>query len=138
MENFRNPDGYTPTETEEFMNEKMINYFRNKLLYIRDNLLQREKETISSSKLESFNESDLSDRATKEEETSLGLKNQQRLQQLSQEIDVALYKIKSGDYGYCEKTGDPISVVRLDAMPTTKYTVEALTILEKENGNRPL
>lgn len=130
--------GYKPTETEEFMNKSMVEYFRDKLQSSKEKLLSRDDNKILNTDLQSLKEPDMNDRATMEEEASLDLKNKERIGKSLQDIELALNKIKSGDYGYCEKTGEPISVERLDAIPTTIYTVEALEALEKAKGNRPL
>ena len=138
MKEFKSKNGYKPTETEKFMSKKMTEYFYSKLMYMKQNLLDRNSNEYLNTDLKSLKESDANDRATMEEETSLDLKNKERISKLLSDIDVALEKIKTKDYGYCEETGEPISVLRLDAMPTTMYTLEALRKLEKENGNKPL
>lgn len=138
MENFRSADGYVPKENEEFMSEKMVAYFNDKLLYMREKIRARDEGFSVDQDLQSLKEADLNDRATMEEEATLDLKNKARLNKLLQEIEVALNKIKNGDYGYCEDTDEPISVMRLDAMPTAIYSIEALKKMEKANGNRPI
>ena len=138
MNEFKSIDGYKLTESEEFMNEKMRDYFLSKLLYLKEQLISRDDDTDLKQDLESLKESDMNDRATMEEEAALDLKNKARITKLINDIDAALNKMKVGDYGYCEENGEPISVLRLDAMPTTLYSIEALRALEKANGNRPL
>ena len=138
MNEFKSDNGYKPTEKEEFMSEQMAEYFTSKLLHMKEGLLERNQNSNLDEDLKSMREPDANDRATIEEEASLDLKSQARLAKISQDVDVALEKIKNKDYGYCEETDEPISVLRLDAVPTTRYSIEALRELEKANGNKPL
>jgi len=138
MKEFNSADGYSPSESEEFMSEIMVGYFKSKLNYLKDGLLLRDSDDALVVDLQSLKEPDLNDRATMEEEAALDLKNKERIAKSLNGIDIALEKIKSGDYGYCEESGEPISVMRLDAMPATIYSIEALKKMEKANGNRPL
>lgn len=131
-------NNYKPTEQEEFMNEQMVKYFENKLLEMKEKLLSRDKDHDINEELQDLKEADPNDRATKEEEAALDLKNKERINKTLAEIEVALNKIKTGDYGYCEETEEEIAVMRLEAMPTTRYSIEALKELEKNNGNRPI
>ncbi|MCV6599012.1 MAG: TraR/DksA family transcriptional regulator [Alphaproteobacteria bacterium] len=131
-------NNYKPTEQEEFMNEQMVKYFENKLLEMKDKVLSRDKDHDINEDLQDLKEADPNDRATKEEEAALDLKNKERINKTLADIEVALNKIKIGDYGYCEETEEEIAVMRLEAMPTTRYSIEALKELEKNNGNRPI
>ncbi|MCT4574668.1 MAG: TraR/DksA family transcriptional regulator [Alphaproteobacteria bacterium] len=131
-------NNYKPTEQEEFMNEQMVKYFENKLLEMKDKVLSRDKDHDINEDLQDLKEADPNDRATKEEEAALDLKNKERINKTLADIEVALNKIKTGDYGYCEETEEEIAVMRLEAMPTTRYSIEALKELEKNNGNRPI
>jgi DnaK suppressor protein len=131
-------NSYKPTEQEEFMNEQMVKYFEKKLLEMKEKLLSRVKDHDINEELQDLKEADPNDRATKEEEAALDLKNKERINKTLSEIEVALNKIKTGDYGYCEETEEEIAVMRLEAMPTTRYSIEALKELEKNNGNRPI
>ena len=118
--------GYQPTDTETFMNETMREYFRQKLLAWRGELLRESDETLSHLQQEGGSqEPDLTDRATTETDRALELRTRDRERKLISKIDAALERIADGSYGYCEETGDPIGVRRLDARPIATMSIEA-------------
>jgi DnaK suppressor protein len=119
------PAGYRPSEDEEFMNSKMREYFRQKLLDWRSELLRESNETISHLQSESLAEPDLADRASLETDRSLELRTRDRERKLIAKIDSALRRIEEGTYGYCEETDEPISLRRLEARPIATLSVEA-------------
>jgi DnaK suppressor protein len=119
------PPGYKPSADEEFMNPKQIEYFRLKLVAWKEEILREAKETIESLQAESLREPDLTDRASAETDWSIELRTRDRQRKLISKIDAAMRRIETGDYGYCEVTGEPISLGRLDARPTATMTVEA-------------
>jgi DnaK suppressor protein len=119
------PLGYKPSADEEFMNPRQIEYFRLKLVAWKEEILREAKETIESLQAESLREPDLTDRASAETDWSIELRTRDRQRKLISKIDAAMRRIETGDYGYCEVTGEPISLGRLDARPTATMTVEA-------------
>lgn len=120
-----NLGGYKPTPDEEYMNERQVSYFKEKLLTWRKQLEEESQSTVDHLKQENWNESDLNDRASVEMETSLELKSRDRYRKLMSKIDSALGRIEDGSYGYCEETGEPIGVKRLDARPIATLSIEA-------------
>lgn len=116
---------YKPTEKEAYMNDKQIAYFKQKLIEWRTELLEESQETINSLKEENWREPDLSDRASLETEAGVELRTRNRYLKLVNKIDAALRRIEEGEYGYCEETGDPIGVKRLEARPIATMTIEA-------------
>ena len=123
---------YKPTKNEKFMNSKMKEYFRQKLLKWKDDLLKESSETINNLKQsENLNQPDMADRASLENEKNLELKTRDRERKLIMKIDQALKKIENGTYGYCEETEEPISVKRLDARPIATLSIEAQERHEK-------
>lgn len=120
------PPDYEPTEKEEFMNPVMLEYFRQKLIQWRSDLLRESSETIKET-LQSteLNKPDLNDRASAETDHALELRTRDRERKLISKINQALERIDQGEYGYCEETGDPISVKRLDARPIATLSLEA-------------
>src|SRR5579872_1573440 len=116
---------YVPSESEKYMNAKQLEYFRQKLLAWRDELLAESQETIESLKEEEWREPDLSDRASLETEAGVTLRTRNRYLKLISKIDSALKRIEDGSYGYCEETGDPIGLKRLEARPIATMTIEA-------------
>jgi DnaK suppressor protein len=118
-------DGYVPSETEVFMNERQRDYFRRKLLAWKDDILRESRETISALQNESENHPDLADRASSETDRAIELRARDRQRKLISKIDAALSRIEDGTYGYCEETGEPISLKRLDARPIATLSVEA-------------
>ncbi len=119
------PPDYRPSPDEEFMNERQREYFRRKLLKWRESILKEAKETLVSLQQESLKEPDIADRASSETDWSIQLRTRDRQRKLIAKIDAALRRIEMGEYGYCEVTGDPISLQRLDARPIATMTLEA-------------
>ena len=107
------------------MNEKMREYFRQKLLTWRADLLQESEETLASLQEGGLQEPDIADRASRETDRSLELRTRDRERKLISKIDAALRRIDEGEYGFCEVTGDPIGLRRLIARPVATMTVEA-------------
>jgi DnaK suppressor protein len=125
------PEDYRPTEDEPFMNERQRAYFRRKLLTWREEILRSTKETLAHLQAESAQHADIADRATSETERALELRARDRQRKLIAKIDAALERIDEGTYGYCEETGEPISLKRLDARPIATLSVEAQERHEK-------
>ena len=118
-------DGYRPSEDEPFMNEDQVEYFRSKLLDWKKSILSESKDTIKGMKEETRNIPDVADRASEETDRALELRTRDRQRKLISKIDSALRRIDDGSYGYCEETGEPISLKRLDARPIATFSVEA-------------
>ena len=119
------PPDYRPSEGEEFMNSSQLEYFRQKLLRRRAELLAESSETLQHLKEESLAEPDLADRATLETERAIELRTRDRERKLISKIDAALMRIEDGSYGYCEETDEPISLRRLEARPIATLSLEA-------------
>ncbi len=119
------PDDYRPAEDEPFMNERQLEYFRRKLIVWRQELLEQSAETIEGLQDSARAVPDLADRASEETDRALELRTRDRQRKLVAKIDAALRRIETGDYGYCEMTGEPISLKRLDARPIATMTLEA-------------
>jgi DnaK suppressor protein len=119
------PPDYRPTEEEEFMNPLQREYFRQRLLSWRAELLAETSETLEHLKNESLAEPDIADRATLETDRSLELRTRDRGRKLISKIDAALSRIDDGSYGYCEDTDEPIGVRRLEARPIATLSLEA-------------
>jgi RNA polymerase-binding transcription factor len=119
------PDDYRPSEDEPFMNDLQRAYFRRKLLNWREEILRSTKETLQHLQDDSEQHADIADRATSETERALELRARDRQRKLIAKIDAALERIEDGTYGYCEETGEPISLKRLDARPIATLSVEA-------------
>ena len=118
------PD-YRPHDGEEFMNAQQSAYFRAKLLAWKDSLLRDSHDTLATLQTESLREPDVTDRASSETDWSLELRTRDRQRKLISKIDAALRRIEDGEYGYCEVTGEPISLGRLEARPIATMTIEA-------------
>ena len=116
---------YRPSADEPFMNPRQQAYFRQKLLDWKDALLRESQGTLSQLQVDSMREADLNDRASSETDWSIELRTRDRQRKLVSKIDAALRRIEEGEYGYCEVTGDPISLQRLEARPIATMTVEA-------------
>lgn len=116
---------YRPTADEPFMNERQLEYFKNKLMIWKDEILRESRETIGNLQAETENHPDLVDRASSEADRSLELRTRDRQRKLISKIDEALRRIEDGSYGYCEETGEPIGLGRLEARPTATLSVEA-------------
>lgn len=118
-------EGYTPSSDEEFMNPKQKAYFRAKLEGWKDEILNGAKTTISNLQSQSSNHPDLVDRASAESDKALELRTRDRQRKLISKIDAALRRIDNGTYGYCDETGEPIGLRRLEARPTATLSLEA-------------
>lgn len=118
-------DGYRPTADEPFMNERQQDYFRGKLHDWKDAILREAQGTLSTLQNEPLREADLADRASSETDWSIELRTRDRQRKLIAKIEAALRRIDEGEYGYCEVTGEPISLGRLEARPIATMTVEA-------------
>lgn len=118
-------DGYRPSADEPFMNPRQQAYFRRKLLDWKDNILRESLGTLSQLQVDSMREADLTDRASSETDWSLELRTRDRQRKLISKIDAALRRLEEGEYGYCEVTGEPISLGRLEARPIATMTLEA-------------
>ncbi|WP_334174185.1 RNA polymerase-binding protein DksA [Pseudoxanthobacter sp.] len=118
-------DDYRPIEGEPFMNERQREYFRRKLLVWKDEILKESRETLNHLQEENQNHPDLADRASSETDRAIELRARDRQRKLIAKIDAALKRIEDGSYGYCEETGEPISLKRLDARPIATLSIEA-------------
>ena len=116
---------YRPSEDEEFMNERQLEYFKQKLLDWKEDILRESRETLVHLQAETENHPDLADRATSETDRALELRTRDRQRKLISKIDEAMRRIEDGSYGYCEETGEPIGVARLDARPIATLSLEA-------------
>ena len=119
------PDDYRPANDETFMNDRQLAYFRGKLLAWKSELMSDSKETIETLQDNTRAIPDISDRASEETDRALELRTRDRQRKLVSKIDAALRRIEDGEYGYCEETGDPISLRRLDARPIATMSLEA-------------
>jgi DnaK suppressor protein len=118
-------NGYRPSEGEPFMSERQRDYFRNKLLSWKDEILLESRETLEHLQDENENHPDLVDRASSETDRAIELRARDRQRKLIAKIDAALKRLEDGTYGYCEETGEPISLKRLDARPIATLSIEA-------------
>ncbi len=119
------PPDYRPSEDEPFMNETMKEYFRQKLLRWKEELLRESSETLDNLQDGGMAEPDIADRASLETDRSLELRTRDRERKLISKIDEALERIEEGTYGYCEETAEPISLRRLEARPIATLSIEA-------------
>ncbi|WP_299614383.1 RNA polymerase-binding protein DksA [uncultured Tateyamaria sp.] len=119
------PDDYRPAEDEPFMNERQVEYFRRKLLNWKSELMAGSKDTIEGLQDGTRNIPDVADRASEETDRALELRTRDRQRKLVSKIDSALRRIDEGEYGYCNVTGEPISLKRLDARPIATMSLEA-------------
>ncbi|WP_109664018.1 RNA polymerase-binding protein DksA [Roseicyclus mahoneyensis] len=119
------PDDYRPAEDEPFMNERQLEYFRRKLITWKNELLDESRGTVESLQDGTRNIPDIADRASEETDRALELRTRDRQRKLISKIDGALRRIEEGEYGYCEVTGEPISLKRLDARPIATMSLEA-------------
>jgi DnaK suppressor protein len=131
MKKIELPEGYKPSETEEYMNDNHLEYFRQKLDLWKKELLEESRETLDHLREENWNEPDLNDRASIESETALELRTRGRYKKLLDKIEDALQRIDDGSYGYCEETGEPIGLKRLEARPVATLCIEAQEKHEK-------
>lgn len=125
------PPDYKPSVEEEYMNEQQLEYFRRKLQTWKDELLKESEYTLQDLKETSLHEADPSDRASSETDQFLELRTRDRMRKLIKKIDSALKRITDGTYGYCEETGEPIGLGRLEARPVTTLCIEAQERHEK-------
>jgi len=119
------PDGYRPMEGEPFMNERHKIYFRNKLVAWKEEIARQNRETLHLLHEDSAQHADFADRATSETDRALELRARDRQRKLIAKIDAALARIEDGSYGFCEETGEPIGLRRLDARPIATLSLEA-------------
>ncbi len=119
------PKNYKPTQKEKFMNAKMKEYFRQKLVSWKQNLLKESSQTLNNLQNENEAKPDITDRASEEIDRSFELRTRDRERKLINKIDAALQRIEDGSYGYCDETGDPISIKRLEARPVATLSLEA-------------
>jgi len=119
------PPDYRPSEDEPFMSDLQLEYFRQKLLRWRAELLQESTETLNHLQAESLHQPDLTDRASMETDRALELRTRDRERKLISKIDAALQRIEDGSYGFCEETNEPIGIRRLEARPIATLSLEA-------------
>ncbi len=119
------PPGYRPTEKESFMNPLQQEYFRRKLTQWKLDLIDESNQTLQSLQEDSLAQPDLADRATAETDRALELRTRDRFRKLISKIDSALRSIEDGTYGFCEETGEPIALKRLEARPIATLSIEA-------------
>ena len=119
------PDGYRPGDDEAFMSPRQLEYFRRKLLGWKDDILRESRETVALLQMVTENHPDVADRASSETDRAIELRARDRQRKLISKIDAALRRIEDGSYGYCEETGEPIGVGRLEARPIATLSVEA-------------
>ncbi|WP_116653869.1 RNA polymerase-binding protein DksA [Pelagibacterium sediminicola] len=124
-------EDYRPTEDEEFMNPRQREYFRRKLDGWKDEILRESRGTLENLQEESTNHPDMADRASSESDRALELRTRDRQRKLIAKIDAALKRIEDGSYGYCEETGEPIGIARLDARPIATLSLEAQEMHER-------
>ncbi|MAA77425.1 MAG: RNA polymerase-binding protein DksA, partial [Rhodobiaceae bacterium] len=127
----RLPKDYAPSDSEPFMNARQREYFRRKLVIWKEDIIRETRETVSSLQEGNLNLPDVTDRAASESEKTLELRTRDRQRKLVNKIDAALGRLDDQTYGYCEETGDPISLKRLDARPIATLSVEAQERHEK-------
>ena len=125
------PKNYKPTQKEKFMNAKMKEYFRQKLVSWKNDLLKESSQTLTNLQNENEAKPDITDRASEEIDRSFELRTRDRERKLINKIDAALQRIEDGSYGYCDETGDPISIKRLEARPVATLSLEAQEMHEK-------
>lgn len=116
---------YRPTESEPFMNPRMKEYFRRKLLAWKEDILRESNQTLQHLQEDTSQEPDIADRASTETDRALELRTRDRQRKLISKIDAAMKRIDDGSYGYCEETGEPISLKRLEARPIATLSIEA-------------
>lgn len=116
---------YRPSDSEPFMNERQREYFRAKLLAWKEEILKEAKETLVTLQSESENHPDIADRASSETDRAIELRARDRQRKLIAKIEAAIARIDEGNYGYCEETGEPISLKRLEARPIATLSLEA-------------
>ncbi|WP_018871834.1 RNA polymerase-binding protein DksA [Thioalkalivibrio sp. ALJ16] len=129
------PDsGYRPSEDEPYMNPRQLDYFRAKLEAWRAELIEESEQTLEHLRTESWQEPDPNDRASHETDAGLELRTRDRYRKLLNKIDAALLRIDRGEYGYCEETGEPIGLARLEARPIATLSVAAQEAHERDEA----
>ena len=123
--------GYRPNDGEPFMNDRQREYFRHKLNAWKDEILRETTETLAMMQQDTDNHADIADRASSETDRAIELRARDRQRKLIAKIDSAISRIDEGTYGYCEETGDPINLRRLDARPIATLSIEAQERHEK-------
>ena len=118
-------EGYRPSDDEPFMNDRQREYFRRKLIKWKSDILREAQETLTTLQTENENHPDIADRASSETDRAIELRARDRQRKLIAKIDSALSRIEDGSYGYCEDTGEPISLKRLEARPIATLSLEA-------------
>jgi DnaK suppressor protein len=118
-------EGYRPSDEEPFMNDRQREYFRRKLIRWKGDILREAQETLATLQTENENHPDLADRASSETDRAIELRARDRQRKLIAKIDSALSRIEDGSYGYCEETGEPIALRRLEARPIATLSLEA-------------
>jgi DnaK suppressor protein len=116
---------YRPSDDEPFMNERQLEYFKQKLLDWKDDILRESRDTLSHLQTDTENHPDIADRASSETDRALELRTRDRQRKLISKIDEALRRIEDNSYGYCEETGEPIGLARLEARPVATLSLEA-------------
>lgn len=119
------PPDYKPTADEEYMNEMQLEYFRQKLINWKKSIMSQSADTLEDLRQGGLNQADEIDRASMETDKSLDLRTKDRIRKLISKIDEALDRIDEGTYGYCEETGEPIGIERLEARPVATLSIEA-------------
>lgn len=119
------PPDYKPSENEEYMNEMQVEYFRQKLLDWKKDLISQSEDTLEELRQGGLTQPDEIDRASLEADKALELRTRDRIRKLITKIDEALWRIEEGEYGYCEETGEPIGLDRLEARPVATLSIEA-------------
>jgi DnaK suppressor protein len=118
-------ESYKPSDQEPFMNDRQREYFRRKLIAWKEEILQESRDTLATLQSENENHPDIADRASSETDRAIELRARDRQRKLIAKIDAALVRLEEGTYGYCEETGEPISLKRLDARPIATLSIEA-------------
>lgn len=126
------PQGYKPSENEDFMNDFQREYFRRKLVHWREKLAQNAENVVEYLQQEDMTSTDTADRASSEEDLRYELRSKERAAKLLNKIDEALERIKNKTYGYCTETGEPISLQRLEARPVATLSIKAQERHEQE------
>ncbi len=121
----KEPDAYRPVDDEPFMNERQREYFKRKLNAWKQDILREAQDTLNALANENPNHPDLADRASSETDRAIELRARDRQRKLISKIDAAIARIEEGTYGYCEETGEPISLRRLEARPIATLSLEA-------------
>ena len=119
------PEDYRPTEAEDFMSVQQRAYFLQKLKDWKESIIEESRATMAQLQVDSLREPDIADRASSETDWSIELRTRDRQRKLIAKIDAAIRRLYDGEYGYCEVTGDPISLARLEARPIATMTLEA-------------